>query len=49
MIGDFLLLLVIAITWTVWWIVTPFEACEKIVRCSEGGFMRGTMLTLRGS
>ena len=25
------------------------EACEKIVRCSGGGFMREIVLTLRGS
>ena len=25
------------------------EAREKIVRCSRGGFVRGIMLTLRGS
>jgi hypothetical protein len=25
------------------------EACEKIVWCSRGGFVRGIMLTLRGS
>ena len=25
------------------------EACEKIVRCSEGGFMRGIVFTPWGS
>ena len=25
------------------------EACEKIVRCSGGGFVRGVMVTPRGS
>ena len=25
------------------------EACEKIVRCSGGGFVRGIVLTPRGS
>ena len=25
------------------------EACEKIVRCSRGGFLRGIVLTPRGS
>jgi len=25
------------------------EACEKIVQCSGGGFVRGIVLTLRGS
>ena len=25
------------------------EACKKIVQCSRGGFVRGTVLTLRGS
>ena len=30
-------------------VVVSFEARKKLVRCSGGGFMRGVVLTPRGS